>query len=700
MNKLKQSANEHFDNGSYRKALNEYTRYKELKSADPGIKLKIAICNYHLNQIDEANTVLISLVDNGHTSAKEIWYYLGLTQLAKNEFKGASISFKKYLGRNDLDQQYRIHAIELLKNCEVGMELNLIPGIAYVENLGDRINTIYDECYPIYSPYNDDQLYFASSVAFQKAAIDFADFKAVLPRFKILISEMSEGEWKEAVALEMNETQMQSTYPLSFFSKGKEMIIYQEWEEKNRILVKHTITEAIQADTSQSRFYAPVFPNKGDQALFCFSDSLLLFSSKRPGGYGGYDLYYVLKNNGLWGEPVNLGNAINSPFDDTGGFITKDGNRIYFSSNRYGSLGGYDIFFSDFLQERAEWSIPVNAGIPINSVADDLHLDISKDGHSGIFSSDRTYGYGGYDIYTVAFSSPIANQLSQREISIPEFVRSAEHVVEVEEEILEPVFTEAIPIIDSSLQLEIIEVNPIYYDESELVLNQQTLDELDRLYDILQSYPKVELSFISHSSLYEGPIYLDLYFSMRRAEQLVEYLAKKGINPERLHLFGMGSHIPYISRNEVHGMRSPTIRQLNRRIEMIFHGTSLYGVELQMKSAGLSKEFLSSQYLTMMRHLKDISYKVQLAYGKEIYKDDILHNAEFAMVEKHGINEEYRYTLGWTDNLSEIQRLWLKIKSQGHTNASIEVYLDGKHLTQNEARLLKSRYPELGLFIE
>src|SRR5690606_26222092 len=90
----------------------------------------------------------------------------------------------------------------------------------------------------------------------------------------------------------------------------------------------------------------------------------MYFVSNRPGGYGGRDIYRIVKlPNGNWSEPQNLGPEINTPYDEDSPFIAVDNKTLYFSSNGSKSMGGFDVFVS-FRDELNNWSTPVNMGYP------------------------------------------------------------------------------------------------------------------------------------------------------------------------------------------------------------------------------------------------------------------------------------------------------------------------------------------------
>ncbi len=111
------------------------------------------------------------------------------------------------------------------------------------------------------------------------------------------------------------------------------------------------------------------------------------FSSNRPGGYGGYDLYRAtLQADGSWGDVRNLGAPINSQGNEQTPFIHPSGTILLFSSDGHPGLGGYDFFRSDY-QGEGHWSAPRNLGYPLNTPGDELHYVVSADGKTGYFAS-------------------------------------------------------------------------------------------------------------------------------------------------------------------------------------------------------------------------------------------------------------------------------------------------------------------------
>ena len=137
--------------------------------------------------------------------------------------------------------------------------------------------------------------------------------------------------------------------------------------------------------------------------------NVLYFSSNRPGGYGGYDLYKIVRKSkdSLWSAPINLGPEINTEFDEKTPFIHGDCQTLYFSSNGHGGVGGFDIFLSR-LDKYNNWSKPKNLGYPLNSEGDDVAYVVSADGKRLYFSNKNISGKGGWDIFCSDIDPEIA----------------------------------------------------------------------------------------------------------------------------------------------------------------------------------------------------------------------------------------------------------------------------------------------------
>jgi tetratricopeptide (TPR) repeat protein len=138
-----------------------------------------------------------------------------------------------------------------------------------------------------------------------------------------------------------------------------------------------------------------------EQWAFITSDgNSILFSSDKPGGYGGYDIYMSEKTaTGDWGKPFNLGPDVNTPYDEICPVLMPDGT-LYFSSNGHETMGGFDIFVTT-ISEDGLWSKPENLGYPISSPADDYNFyPTTTDGKKGFYTTAKSIGSGASGIFS------------------------------------------------------------------------------------------------------------------------------------------------------------------------------------------------------------------------------------------------------------------------------------------------------------
>ncbi|HQV76665.1 MAG TPA: hypothetical protein PLE78_14325 [Flavobacteriales bacterium] len=144
----------------------------------------------------------------------------------------------------------------------------------------------------------------------------------------------------------------------------------------------------------------------------------IYFTSDRPGGFGGRDIYRIRRlPNGEWSLPLNLGPNVNTQYDEDAPFMHSDGTTLFFSSNGHNTMGGYDIFKTALVDpDMNGWASPENMGYPMNTVNDDIYFCLSEDGRTGYFSSERKEGFGMQDIYQVTFPNSQLDRLIVRGI--------------------------------------------------------------------------------------------------------------------------------------------------------------------------------------------------------------------------------------------------------------------------------------------
>ncbi|MCK5028609.1 MAG: PD40 domain-containing protein [Bacteroidales bacterium] len=155
------------------------------------------------------------------------------------------------------------------------------------------------------------------------------------------------------------------------------------------------------------------------------SEEVLYYSAKNN-ERGDYDIYRIVRySDSLYGEPENLGNVINTPFDENYPFLHSDGATLYFASKGHYSMGGYDLYKSTWSWEYQEWTEPVNLDYPINSPYYDILFVPSPDKKTAFFATDRDYNNSGYTVYKIKlnYSKPfieVENHKSILKYAYPE----------------------------------------------------------------------------------------------------------------------------------------------------------------------------------------------------------------------------------------------------------------------------------------
>ena len=144
----------------------------------------------------------------------------------------------------------------------------------------------------------------------------------------------------------------------------------------------------------------------------------MYFTSDMPGGYGKADLYKTVKDEkGEWGKPENMGDKINTEGDEMYPFLTENGKMLYFSSDGHFGVGGLDIYSCTI--DSSGIGLITNAGSPLNTQYNDYAFIVNDSTNKGYFTSDRSGGSGGDDIYSLVISDPVVLFTVNAPLNIP-----------------------------------------------------------------------------------------------------------------------------------------------------------------------------------------------------------------------------------------------------------------------------------------
>ncbi len=272
----------------------------------------------------------------------------------------------------------------------------------FIKNLGADINSPYADYSPVLSA-DEAVLLFTSRRPENIGGLKDEDGKYFEDIYMASRSE-DEAGWLPAknVSAPINTSGHEATIGTSI--DGQILFIYKDDEDSGSIFITSfqgeswTVPEKVQGDVN-SKYWET-------HATLSADGSTLYFVSNRPGGFGGRDIYRCKKlPSGKWSKAMNLGPSINTPYEEDSPFLQPGSNTLYFSSQGHKSMGGFDIFQSNFVDTGmyGGWVEPVNIGYPVNTTGDDIFYVPTIDKKRAYYSSASTGGYGDKDIYLLTF---------------------------------------------------------------------------------------------------------------------------------------------------------------------------------------------------------------------------------------------------------------------------------------------------------
>ena len=301
------------------------------------------------------------------------YYMLGLTQFHQQHFGKAKINIKTFLDsgkgrKNQIQKAQRLYNISEFSEVALKNPVPFNP-----ERLSEEINTIHHEYLPAITADRSQMIYTSRVNRSEDIFISQIEDGNYSKGAPISFLEMPTGTGAHCISPDGNMIIFTSCGDrLSFGSCDLYYIYYRDGKWSTPSNMGKIINSA--AWDSQPSL-------SGDGRT-------LYFSSKRKGGYGDSDIWASTKDeNGKWRIPVNLGPEINTPQKDESPFIHPDDQTLYFRSNGRKGMGDFDIFYSR--KDKNEWTTTTNIGYPINTSSNDGALFVSLDGTKAYYTSDK-----------------------------------------------------------------------------------------------------------------------------------------------------------------------------------------------------------------------------------------------------------------------------------------------------------------------
>jgi outer membrane protein OmpA-like peptidoglycan-associated protein/tetratricopeptide (TPR) repeat protein len=394
-----------FYNKDYKEALTLYkTIYEGEEKNNANLNYRIGVCylkGYNdlsekvkaIQYLEKAVTSVSKDYKEGRISEtnapEDAYIYLGDSYLLANKLDDAIKAYNDFKTVSGTDDQYFLKIVDRkIETCKSAGVLKKLSVKYELKNYGKLINNQFANYNGVISAHGN-VLAFTTDMKFYEA---------------VMYSIKENGEFTMPKNFNIEAKVEGSIRSLSLSPDGKELYLFKKgnsveltgdiyvskwvdgkWSEIEK-LNKNINTSDLEMHASVSQ-----------------DDSVLYFTSNRKGGLGGLDIYKSQRqNDGTWGTAVNLGDKINTEFDEKSPFLVDVGEKLYFSSQgHHYNIGGNDFFVSK-LDDNGSWTTPLNFGFPINTTDDNLFMfPISTD--KAIIAMATDDGFGDLDLYELSF---------------------------------------------------------------------------------------------------------------------------------------------------------------------------------------------------------------------------------------------------------------------------------------------------------
>lgn len=462
-----------------------------------------------VREVDEAIAYYLQgLADENPKNAWGYWK-VGTLEFRQGKYAEAVSHLEHFLTFEKQSEKYMKSANRLLKNGLFALEALKNPVPFQAENMGESINSKWEEYLPSISA--DGQLFVFTRRGPHQENIVSEDFYA---------SQLQEGKWSESENLGQALNTFGNEGAQCLSSDGK-ILFFTACDREDgygRCDIYVSFLGAQGWSPAQNIGSSVNSKHWESQPSISPDGKELYFVSNRPGGKGSMDIWKsTLSESGSFGKPINLGSAINTPFDEMSPFVHMDNQTLYFASKGQVGMGDFDLFLSRRVHPKANWGAPKNLGYPINTHEVENSLIVASDGQTAYFASDKS-GFGQEDIFWFELPAPLQpNKLNDLEIDIISQESGDEIVLE-----------------------------NVHFSHNSFELDKRSFSELDKLIAYLEKHPDLKIIIEGHTDDVGGASANQL-LSENRAKSVRQYLLNAAIASARLTYKGYGESKPLVS---------------------------------------------------------------------------------------------------------------------------------------------------------
>lgn len=566
---------------------------------------QMAMCYRHSHDYSQAAVYFKESAEkNGYL---DDYYYYGLMLMYQGQYEEAMDIFVKYTGMEGVSEEMQKRAFREISGCRYAMTVEE-PEDKIEVNLADT--TIFNKGTSSFAAmfWNTSE---SQRVIFTSAREGGIILDPETQDSKYLCDlywseKTDDGSWTAAKNFGRPLNSARHDASGSFYGN---VVYYTRWSDESRLEKNIFIARMIDMKFFESLKLDSTVNMPGFQSINPFvtpDGKFLYFSSNRPGGFGGFDIWRIELNEvGLpKGEPYNVGEPLNSEYDEFAPFFHEPSSSLFFSSDGHASMGGLDIFKSNYDPESDFYEMPINLGIPINSKHDDSYYVTDGEIRHGFITSNRSectdcdslYQLCShcYKIYTVMQPEPVfkikgyvydevtEEVIPNAKIEFKDVTYTWEHFEIIADEkgyyehelipnlelflraTAKGYFADkAIVITRGQLYSKVyrqdfylekipegeITIEGIEYDFNSANLRPVSMEILDNLIEFLELNHNLKIEIRSHTDE-RGSDKYNLDLSERRAKSVVDYLIANGIPAERLVAKGYGESMPAEVKDE------------------------------------------------------------------------------------------------------------------------------------------------------
>lgn len=538
------------------------------------------------------------------------FYNLANEEIKSGHYENALKHYEKYLKFPHIPEKHIKHSNRMITNCEFGIYALANPVLFEPKNIGLLANSEHHD-YVNAITADGKTLY----ITVRLPADEYTSNKRLNEEEDFYYSKKDlAGNWTKAIDLGTPVNTNGNEGAISISPDGKQ-IFYAACNRPGG----YGSCDIYYSERERGRWTNPV--NLGPlvnskywdtQPSIASDGKTLYFTSTRPGGKGSSDIWQTTRlEDDSWTKPVNLGDSINSEFAEMTPLIHPDNQTLYFSSNGHYGLGGKDLFMAQ-KNEEGIWKSPVNLGYPINTHTDEQDLIVNAKGDLAYFSSDKLGGRGKYDIYQfelykaarphsvtymkgkvydkdsrvklkakfelidletekVVVESYSEKYTGEFLVCIPTNRNYALNVskkgysfysdnfsLEGEHSNIKP-FLKDVPLQPIKVN-DVVILKNIFFEHDKYDLRDESEVELKKLIDFLDFNPGIYIELGGHTDN-DGELAYNQKLSENRALAVYNYLVKNGVNVKRLSYKGYGETMPVDTNETTEGKAN------NRRTE-------------------------------------------------------------------------------------------------------------------------------------